>query len=317
MSVKSPRNNARNGQHFRIKFWGVRGSYPTVDPTTLGVGGNTSCVGVEVNGRQLIFDAGTGIIPLGKELCDGALRPPVVYIFLSHTHIDHVMGLCFFEPLLTPKARTYILGPGATPGALTRSLRHLTHSDLFPVSLDELKGRKEIVSLAGSAAVRFESQGKRPTIEADRPGNSGGADELVVTTCKSAAHPLNGVMLYRVHYQNKSFVYATDIEQQIGGYPEIIEFARGADLLIHDAQYLHDEYVSRIQPRKCWGHSTIAMATAVAKKAAVQRLALFHHEPTHDDRTMKRIEKEAQQLFRSTVVAHEGMQIDLISRSSA
>ena len=59
-----------------------------------------------------------------------------------------------------------------------------------------------------------------------------------MTTCKSAAHPLNGVMLYRVHYKNKSFVYATDIEQQEGGYPEVIEFARGADLLIHDAQYL-------------------------------------------------------------------------------
>ena len=63
-------------------------------------------------GAGLIFDAGTGIIALGKELCDGAVAAPSAYIFLSHTHIDHVMGLCFFEPLLTPKARTFILGPG-------------------------------------------------------------------------------------------------------------------------------------------------------------------------------------------------------------
>ena len=300
----------KNGARFRLKFWGVRGSYPTVDAATLTVGGNTSCVEVEVDGRRLIFDAGTGIIPLGKEFCNGG-DPPTVYVFLSHTHIDHVMGLCFFEPLLTPKARSFILGPGATPGALTRSLRHLTHSHLFPVSLDELKGKKEIYSLTGGESIRFGAPGRRPKIDKART-NGATPQELLITTCKSSAHPLNGVMLYRVHYQNKSFVYATDIEQQEGGYPEIIEFARDADLLIHDAQYLHSEYVSRIKPRKGWGHSTVDLAVEVAQKAGVKRLALFHHEPTHDDKTMKEIGRQAKRLFSATVVAHEGMQIDLL-----
>jgi len=296
---------------FRVRFWGVRGSYPTADPSTLGIGGNTSCVEVNVNGHRLIFDAGTGIIPLGKQLCDGASSPPSAYVFLSHTHIDHVMGLCFFEPLQTAKAHSFILGPGDTRGALTRSLRHLTNSHLFPVSLDELKGKKEIFSLAGGEVIRFRSPGKRPKTGGIRTTNGSDTDEVMVTTFKSPAHPLNGVMLYRVHYQNKSVVYATDIEQQDGGYPEIIEFVRGADLLIHDAQYLHDEYFSRDKPRKGWGHSTIDMAVDVAKKAEVKRLVLFHHEPTHDDKTMRNIEKQAKRLFRSSVVAHEGMEIAL------
>ena len=304
--------NARITRRFRLKFWGVRGSYPTVAAATLRVGGNTSCVEVEVDGRRLIFDAGTGIIPLGKELCDGATPPPAAYVFLSHTHIDHVLGLCFFEPLLTAKARTFILGPGATRGALTRSLRHLTNSHLFPVSLDELKGKKEIFSLSGGEVIRFGSPGRRPKIEGPRADDVVEPGELTVTTCKSAAHPLNGVMLYRVHYKNKSFVFATDIEQQEGGYPEVIEFARGADLLIHDAQYLQDEYFSRAKPRKGWGHSTIDMAVDVAQKAGVKRLALFHHEPTHDDKTMNKIQKLAKGLFRATVVAHEGMVINLL-----
>jgi ribonuclease BN (tRNA processing enzyme) len=303
---------ATTARRFRLKFWGVRGSYPTVAADTLGVGGNTSCVEVEVDGRRLIFDAGTGIISLGKELCNGASPPPAAYVFLSHTHIDHVLGLCFFEPLLTDKARTFILGPGATPGALTRSLRHLTNSHLFPVSLDELKGKKEIFSLSGGEVIRFGSPGTRPKIEGPRAADGVEADDLTVTTFKSAAHPLNGVMLYRVHYKNKSFVFATDIEQQEGGYPEIIEFARGADLLIHDAQYLQDEYFSRTKPRKGWGHSTVDSAAHVAQKAGVKKLALFHHEPTHDDRMMKKIGNHAKRLFRSTVVAHEGMQIDLL-----
>ena len=310
MSRSQP--NIKDPQLFRLKFWGVRGSYPTVDAATLGVGGNTSCVEVRVDGRRLIFDAGTGIIPLGKELCNGATAPPAAYVFLSHTHIDHVLGLCFFEPLLTAAARTFILGPGATRGALTRSLRHLTNSHLFPVSLDELKGKKEIFSLTGGEFIRFGSPGRRPKIEKARAASGPDGEELVVTTCKSAAHPLNGVMLYRVHYQNKSFVYATDIEQQEGGYPEVIEFARGADLLIHDAQYLPEEYFSRTKARKGWGHSTIDMAVDVARKAEVKRLVLFHHEPTHDDKTMKEIEKQTKALFHSTVVAREGMEISLL-----
>jgi ribonuclease BN (tRNA processing enzyme) len=289
----------------------VRGSYPTADPRTLTIGGNTSCVEVAVAGRRLIFDAGTGIITLGKELCDGASFPPSAYVFLSHTHIDHVMGLCFFEPLLTAKAHTFILGPGDTHGALTRSLLHLTNSHLFPVSLDELKGKKEIFSLAGGEVIRFRSRGKRPKIEGNSTTNGADTNELMIKTCKSPAHPLNGVMLYRVHYKNKSVVYATDIEQQEGGYPEIIEFVRGTDLLIHDAQYLHEEYFSRAKPRKGWGHSTLDMAIDVAKKAEVKRLVLFHHEPTHDDKTMKKIAKQAKRLFRSSVVAHEGMEIVL------
>ena len=310
MSIQSAR--ARNGLAFRLKFWGVRGSYPTTGPETIAVGGNTSCVEAKVDGRRLIFDAGTGIIRLGKELCDGASPPAPAYVFLSHTHIDHVMGLCFFEPLLTAKAHTFILGPGSTHGALTRSLRHLTHSHLFPVSLDELKGRKELFSLDGGEVIRFGTHGSRPKIETGSAINGAAGSELIIKTCKSPAHPLNGVMLYRVHYHGKSFVYATDIEQQNGGYSEIIEFIRGADVLIHDAQYVREEYVSRVKPRKGWGHSTIDMATDVAKKAGVKRLVLFHHEPTHDDKTMRKIEQRAKRLFRSTAVAHEGMEIDLL-----
>lgn len=313
MNAGSPASGKR-GARFTVKFWGVRGSYPTVDGNTLAVGGNTACLEVNADGWHLIFDAGTGIIPLGKQLCGGS-SPPPAYIFLSHTHIDHVMGLCFFEPLLTPQARSFILGPGPTPGGLTRSLRHLTHSHLFPVSLDELKGSKEVISLAGGQAVRFQTPGKRPRIDAEPRRNGIEPHELTVVTFMSPAHPLKGVMLYRVHFQQRSFVYATDIEQRSGGYPDIIEFIRGADLLIHDAQYLREEYESRAKPRKGWGHSTVDMAIDVAKKAGVKRLVLFHHEPTHDDNTMKRIEQQAQRQFPATTIAREGVEIALLEHA--
>jgi ribonuclease BN (tRNA processing enzyme) len=308
---QNKRSEARRSASFVVRFWGVRGSYPATDPATRGIGGNTSCVEVAVAGQRLIFDAGTGIIPLGKEICNNSSSQPTAYVFLSHTHMDHIMGLCFFEPLLTAGARSFIFGPGNSRGALTRSLRQLTHSHLFPVTIDELKGRKEIHSLQGGEIIRFPSPGKRPTIDKNSPSNRLDSEELEITAFKSVAHPRFGVMLYRVNFGGKSLVYATDVEQKEGGYPEIIEFARGADLLIHDAQYLHDEYFSQSKPKMGWGHSTIEMAAEVARKAGVQRLALFHHEPSHDDKTMRAIERVGKRLFPRSLIAHEGMKLSL------
>jgi ribonuclease BN (tRNA processing enzyme) len=295
----------------RVRFWGVRGSYPTTDPATLGTGGNTSCVEVNAGGQRLIFDAGTGIIPLGKQICDGLLSRPTAYVFLSHTHIDHVMGLCFFEPLLRANACSYILGPGEAPGALTRSLRQLTHSHLFPVSIDELKGRKEIYSLQGGEVIRLPVPGKKPVIDKNSPLSDQRSSDLMVTTHKSPAHPRTGVMLYRVSYGGKSLVYATDIEQKPGGYRDIVDFARGADLLIHDAQYLQEEYFSDVRPRKGWGHSTMEAAAEIAEKAAVKRLVLFHHDPAHNDKIMAQIGREGRRLFPQSLIAHEGMELSL------
>ena len=79
----TPQRNANHRLPFRVRFWGVRGSYPTTGSSTRGFGGNTSCVEVETAGRRLIFDAGTGIIPLGKLIgADGDARVPS-FIFLE------------------------------------------------------------------------------------------------------------------------------------------------------------------------------------------------------------------------------------------
>ena len=294
-----------------MRFWGVRGSYPTTDSRTRGFGGNTSCVEVVAGERRFIFDAGTGIIALGRSLSGNSASGAPSYIFLSHTHLDHIQGLSFFEPLLTARQRTYIFGPHANNKSLAHQLQLLTRTSLFPVALDELKGEKEIFTLNGGELLCFEAQSDRPLIRRRPSALRSLGDGTTIATFKSPAHPRDGVMLYRVNHLGKSVVYATDIEQQSGGYPEVIEFARGADLLIHDAQYLHGEYYSKNKSKKGWGHSTIEMAAAVAKKAQVKRLVLFHHEPLHDDRAMQSIERRAKRLFAGTLTAQENDQIKL------
>ncbi len=133
---------------------------------------------------------------------------------------------------------------------------------------------------------------------------------------KSLAHP-SGVFLYRVSYRHKSIIYATDIEQKRDGNPDAGEFIRGADLLIHDAQYLEAEYLSRSSSRRGWGHSTVERAVKVARKAGVKRLILFHHDPDHDDRTLKRIARLSKRLLPSTRVAYERLEIRLLITARA
>jgi ribonuclease BN (tRNA processing enzyme) len=298
-------------ERFQARFWGVRGSYPTSSSETLKFGGHTSCVEIRAGAHRLIFDAGTGIIALGREMLQAKGAPLRLSLFLSHTHHDHIMGFCFFEPLLKAGTRVFVYGPDANGASLETTLRTVMNSQLFPIGFHELKARKEIISLHGGETLRLNAARDGRKIRTERRV-SGSDDEVIVATHKSHAHPRNGVLLYRVHYRNKSVVYATDIEQQKGGYPDVIEFVSGADLLIHDAQYLHSEYFSKRDSKKGWGHSTIERAAEVARKAGVKRLVLFHHEPTHHDQAIRAIEGRARRLFANTTAAYEGMTVDLI-----
>jgi len=297
---------------FRLEFWGVRGSYPTPDKTTLAYGGHTSCVEASVGGHHLIFDAGTGIIPLGKKLANGRGGPEHLNLFLSHTHHDHVFGFYFFEPLFRPGNQVCVFGPGSPEKPLHDTLRAAMEPRFFPVKLRDLDANSKFYSLQGGERIELLDSGDLPRVDragADRPENG-----VTILVKRSKAHP-NGVLLYRLNYHGKSVVYATDVEQKDGGYPDIIRFIRGADVLIHDAQYLSREYHSSKNSRKGWGHSTVDRAVEVAKKGAVKRLVLFHHEPTHDDETITSMEKRAQRLFPGATAAYEGMKLDLFRQS--
>ncbi|MPZ77028.1 MAG: MBL fold metallo-hydrolase [Deltaproteobacteria bacterium] len=297
---------AQNG--FSLRFWGVRGSHPISDRGSLKYGGNSSCVEVKAGDQRIIFDAGTGIIGLGKELVKKNQAPLILNLFLSHTHHDHLFGFYFFEPLFDTRNRVYIFGPRSEKRSLSKTLRAAMDRTLFPVGFDALRANKVIHSLDGNESIELRGSRQAPRVAKVVGVEDMQGEQPTVLTYKSAAHP-NGVMLYRLCYKNKSVVYATDIEQKRGGYPEIIEFARGADVLIHDAQYLESEYTSRTHPRKCWGHSSVERAAEVAAKAGVKRLVLFHHEPTHDDHCIDQIVKQTRRRFPASVAAAEGMVI--------
>lgn len=290
----------------RIRFWGVRGSYPAPGAATVEVGGNTVCVEIAAGGHTLIFDAGTGIIPLGRDLL-ARESSRVVHCFISHTHHDHVEGMRFFEPLYTEGWTCWIYGFGASRDGVGRVLNGLMRPPLFPVTLRELPGRVNMRSFPSGAQIVVDDA--KPTVLSRRA--SPPPDRPVVVTRQSRAHPKPGVTMYRFTVSGRSIVYASDVEAAKGGSAELA-FARGADILIHDAQYLDEEYYEQRVAKVGWGHSTVRMAAEMAKEARVSELILFHHEPKRSDAEMARLERLARSIFPPTRAAREGMELQLL-----
>src|SRR5262245_16409995 len=258
---------AQRRERMRVRFFGTRGSIATPGPSTLRYGGNTSCVEVRSNADTLIIvDMGTGAAVLGRELAarGGPLRG---HILISPTHWDHIQGLPFFPPLLAPGNEWDIYAPRGFGRTLRDTLAGQMQDTYFPVSLEQL-----------GATIRYHD-----LVEG----------HLRIGDVEVGSRYLNHGALtlgYRLEADGVAVVYACDHEPHsrllATGAGDIsgedrrhAEFLAGADLVVHDAQYLASEY-----SQKCgWGHSTVEYALAVARSAGVKQLALTHHDPRRDD----------------------------------
>jgi phosphoribosyl 1,2-cyclic phosphodiesterase len=271
-----------------VRFWGVRGSLPSPGPSTVVVGGNTACVEVTAGSTRLILDAGTGLRALGDSLlASGQHRHNT--ILLSHVHWDHVMGLPFFVPLYMPGVDLTIAS-----GSHGTNLRDLLHrqmsAPMFPVDLDRVGANVGCRDLADGERVKMGDI----TVEVSRLN-----------------HP-DPVYAYRLEHAGRSVVYATDTEHYSCIDPRLLRLARGADILIYDAQYTPEEYAGeKGPPRTGWGHSTYAAGAELAAAAGVGTLALFHHDPRRSDDEVAAIVQRARHLFPSTVAARESLTLEL------
>jgi phosphoribosyl 1,2-cyclic phosphodiesterase len=293
---------------FRVKFWGVRGSYPTPGAETVKYGGNTSSVEIHAGERTIILDAGTGIIPLGRELVRTKRANEILLLF-SHLHHDHTQGFPFFVPAYLPNAKLHIFGPDGTHESLKNVLEHNQSSETFPVSLQEMASTKDIQSVRESQVIIWDETGVRVA-----ESTVGLRDEvLMIHIHKSYAHP-GGVYVYRITWRGKSVVYATDTEGYIGTDKRLVTFAKQADVLIHDAQYSEEHYWGVLEgfpSTQGYGHSTVTMASELATSARVGQLILFHHDPVYTDAMVADLEALAKEKFESTRAGYEGLEIIL------
>jgi phosphoribosyl 1,2-cyclic phosphodiesterase len=300
----------------QMKFWGVRGSYAVPGSGTQSIGGNTPCIEINAGGHTIILDAGTGIIGLGRALnarareSGGAVEATVLF---THLHQDHIQGIPFFPPAYVPTTYLHFFGPAFLEKRVDQVLAENQVPPIFPVTLHEMPSIKDFQHIQGGDTLLLKSgmfDATRWDIAHSAPAAS--ACGLVVRTHRSYAHPGGGVLCYRIEYGGHSIVYATDTEGYIGTDRRLAAFARGADVLIHDAQFTEDHYVGQREgfpSTQGHGHSTAQMACEVAIAAGVKHLILFHHDPAYDDDTIRGIETKAQTQFPNTTAAYEGLEI--------
>src|SRR5574341_1878790 len=272
--------------NFSVRFWGVRGSIACSGPRTARYGGNTSCVEVRCGGRLLVFDAGTGLRYLGTTLmADGPLDADV---FLTHTHFDHVCGLPFFRPFFQPQNRFRLwaghLGEGMT---LRRVLGEFMMAPLFPVPPQVFRARMEYREFKAGETLQ--------------PGPG------VALRTATLNHP-DGACGYRIEYGGRSLCYLTDTEH-VPGAPDrtILELIEGADLVIYDSMYTDGEYPSYVG----WGHSRWQEGVRRCRAAGAKHLAVFLHDPEHDDDMLDGIAREVARELPGSVVAKDGLVIEL------
>lgn len=272
---------------FRIKFWGVRGTLPVPGQATLRYGGNTSCVEVQCAGRTVILDAGTGLYPLGL-----AMRAKEADILLSHTHIDHLVGLLFFPPAYEAGRRLRVWAGHLLPEhRLEEVIDRLMSPPIFPLTRNDFKASMEYKDFHAGSPLE--------------PG-CWAADGITVDTLP-LNHP-DRATGYRVTHAGRSLCYITDIEHaQETPDAALVRFLRGADALIYDSTYTDEEFARH----RGWGHSTWQQGVRLAEAAGVKKLLLFHHDPAADDATLAARQEAVTRRFPEALLTQEGMEISL------
>jgi len=262
-----------NDRPLVVRCRGTRGSIPSPGPHTIRFGGNTSCVEILFGDRRIIFDAGTGIRQLGRDLLSESDEREAT-IFLTHFHWDHIQGLPFFAPVHEEDFRIRILAPpqeGVDSEALICGMMGPVY---FPLPFDDFP-----------AEISFRDM--------DEGGWESGGVRIKSMRVRHAAHTVG----YRLEAGGYSVVYVPDNELIGGSYPigggwydRLVAFAGDADLLLHDAMFTPQEYPAK----EGWGHSTFDQALALAERAGVRKLRFFHHAPPRTDEDLVRIVRSYQ-----------------------
>ena len=298
-----------------LRFWGVRGSYTAPFQTHLGVGGNTSCVEIRVDDHILLCDAGTGIIPFGNEIVRQKQTAQLL-ILLTHYHWDHICGLPFFMPAFIPAWDISIFGPGQSVKDIEEYVSAQMRAPYFPVGTETWLAKINYLAPPADHKIKHGP---------------------IAVSYQNVHHP-GTTYGYRIYARDKTILYISDneclyLEKSINAqyldmnkeerelyddmkkeeYDAELDLLRGADILIHDAQYTAQDY----QAKRGWGHSCYIDTVNLAIDAEVGELYLFHHDPNHDDVQMEKILQHCQQIIRerrSALICHlarEGTSIDL------
>jgi phosphoribosyl 1,2-cyclic phosphodiesterase len=259
---------------------------PTPGVSTTRYGGNTACVEILVGNQRIIFDGGTGLRALGEKL--NHLPDPVkAHLFFTHTEWDRIQGFPFFLPAFSPRNDFKIYGATALNGAsIKQRLSEQMLRPNFSIPLQDMQARLEFFNISAGSVIQIE--------------------DVLIETFSLNQH--NGALGYRLNWNNRVLVYATDTDDQKID-KNLVYLAQQADILIYDGTYADLAYqtnVSNSSLRQPW-----QTALTLASTAGVRQLILFHHSPMQTDSALDELSAELRQSFPNVILAQEGMSLEL------
>jgi len=270
-----------------FQLWGTRGSIPVSGAPYIRHGGNTSCVSVDLGDNIVVLDAGSGIRDLGNTLMASDSEKHI-HLFISHTHWDHIQGFPFFAPVYVPGRKITVYGERGFGKNLKSVLLGQLDRDYFPVQFEDM-----------SADIKFKYLSEEPVVVGD-----------AVITREYVNHP-GATVGYKITIGEKSVVYIPDNEflqgylgapdaltcdsGEIVPHQKTLDFAKGADILIHEAQYTNEEYPAKVG----WGHSCLSNACLFTKIVQPKRWLVTHHDPMHSDDFLDQKERLTRNILRT------------------
>ncbi len=274
-------------KQLEITFWGTRGTLPSPGKQFERAGGNTNCVSVRCGNHTIVFDAGTGVRELGREL---AAKDPDhhLHLFLTHAHYDHVEGIPFFAPFFI-EGRKIDVYCGELDGSpdTEDTVKNLMRRPYFPVSPDVFTADVDYINLQKNEGFDLGDGIKISSTPLNHPGGATG---------------------YRIDFEGKSFACITDTEHVPGTHDEnILKIIDGVDAFMYDCSLKDVEFPNFVG----YGHSTYEEAIRLQKLSSAGDILATHHMPFRQDVELDEIEKKMGQSNEKFRIAREGDKIIL------
>lgn len=278
----------------QVTILGARGSIPVSGAGYTVYGGATSCVLLETGcasggkkrseSQVVVFDAGSGFLNLPPRVWKEHAK---VHVFLSHFHLDHLMGIPMSPMMYDDTAEVIFYAENGA--AIPEVFRQIMAEPIWPVGPDSFR-----------AKLSYRSIGTQPLILDEEQEEDGTGCPLTVTAYP-VTHP-GGALAFRADWGTHSVVYATDCDPDEGTGRLLERFAADADLFILDAQYTDEEY------ERCrgFGHPGMRTSAQIIAASGAERGLFFHHAPTHTDAQLEEMERRLQQYRENISYAREG-----------
>lgn len=273
----------------QVTILGARGSIPVSGAEHAIYGGATACVLLETDSQAVVFDAGSGFLKLPQRVWKEHEK---VHVFLSHFHLDHLMGIPMSPMMYDETAEVIFYAKNGEN--IPQVFRQMMAEPLWPVGPDSFR-----------AKLGYRSIDMQPVMLWNEAGERQGECGLTVTAFP-VAHP-GGALAFRADWDSHSVVYATDCDPDEKTGRLLEHFAADTDLFILDAQYTDEEY------ERCrgFGHPGMSTSAQIITASGARRGMFFHHAPTHEDAQLGELEKYLQQCQDNISYAREGEVIRL------